>query len=121
MRVRYTVLFAAALLAGSVLGLAQQARVNGIIFEVGPRGIFPNQVTVPPGRVSITIVNRTGRATIDFQLVDILTARLQGNPKIDATPGKSHRSTSVFVLTPGTYDLAIIGSPTISSKIIVKP
>ena len=54
---------------------AQSRQVNGLVVTITPRGIFPSQVTLPPGPLTVTIINRTGHPTADFRISQVGDAR----------------------------------------------
>lgn len=100
---------------------AQSRQVNGLALTITPRGIFPSQVTLPPGPLTVTIINRTGHSTADFRISQVGDARSLASVRIDVNERKVQRVNASVNLAPGEYTLTIPDRPGIACRITIKP
>ena len=100
---------------------AQSRRVNSLGVMITPRGIFPSQVTLPPGPLTVTIINRTGHPTLDFRISQVGDARSLASARIDINERKLQRVNASVNLAPGEYTLTIPDRPGIACRITIKP
>ena len=100
---------------------AQSRQVNGLALTITPRGIFPSQVTLPPGPLTVTIINRTGHPTADFRISQVGDTRSLASARIDLNERKLQRVNGSANLIPGEYTLTIPDRPGIACRITIKP
>ncbi len=101
---------------------AQSRPVNGLVLRITPRGIFPSQVTLTPGPLTITIINRTGHAATDFKINQVGDARSLASARIDlASEHKLQRASASVTLVPGEYALTVPDRPGVTCRITIKP
>ncbi len=102
-------------------GFAQKRDTDSLSLVVTPRGILPSKVTLRPGPLSITIVNRTGYQRAEYQITQVDGGRLVGTSKIDPLLKRSLRVNTVVVLTPGEYNVSVVDSPNVFCRITIQP
>jgi hypothetical protein len=90
--------------------------VKGIRFTIHPTGIDPQEIVLEAGRYRIAVDNRSGANEANIQL-DRSNGQALVNAPISA---RKLGWRGVLQLTPGEYNLKLVGQPSRTGKIIVK-
>lgn len=103
------------------VGWAQRPSENALAIVVTPRGIFPSRVSLRPGPLSVSVINRTGYARAQYQIRQATDGKIVSSASIDPLIGRSARASTQITLTPGEYDFTLVGQPGVSCRIVVRP
>lgn len=93
-----------------------------VVLMVTPRGVYPSQLKLTPGPVSIIVITRTGHPQARVNVLKVAANRSTVlSDRIEATAGKTARPDSPTVLTAGEYQLAVEGRQGAICTITVAP
>ena len=100
---------------------AQRPVENALAIVVTPRGIIPSRVTLRPGPLSVSIINRTGYDRAQYQIRQATDGKIMSSASMDPLNKRTSRANVQVTLTPGEYDVTIEGRPGESCRIVVRP